>query len=88
MQVCPNCGKRTIKNITKACMAPGGEIKCKECGARITIPGKSMWLIAIYLIMIIFLRSFFTGIGFYLFVAIGFALFTWIHIKYVPLIKK
>lgn len=88
MHTCPNCGKKTIKNITKACIGPGGEIKCKECEAIITIPGKSMWLMAIYLIMIILLRVFFGGIGFYLFAAIGFVLFTWIHIKYAPLIKK
>lgn len=87
MKKCPNCGNDTISNLSKFFLGPATEIKCKECGARITVPMKSLLLFLPYLIVcwIGFMLGDIVRIPMIIGISV---LFVWIYYKYVPLVKS
>ena len=88
MNECPNCRQKTIRNFDKLMLGPGSSIKCKNCGAEISI---SWWSAAIFMFVLIVLwfskdkveRSIFIPS-----MLAAWCVYFYIHMKHIPLIVK
>ena len=72
----------------KEVLGPAVSATCRSCGGRVGVPGSGMWVIIPFLVAIViaaFVSS--TLIAATLWI-VGFAVMTWLHYRYVPLIAK
>jgi hypothetical protein len=95
---CPSCQQPTIPFWSKQSLGPGRTIACPGCGAGLSVPSSSIWVITPLLLAI--LVASFTDhwelhasawlglVSGWLLLAIGFAVTMVLHAKFSPLIKK
>lgn len=88
MQRCPNCHEKAISNISKVSLGPASEVKCTQCQTELTVPWYSLISIFLFLIGGIILFIFVERKMFYIVFTIGALILSYIHLRYVPLIKK
>ena len=86
---CPNCKEKTIKKWSKFCLGPVRSVRCDSCGKKVSIPYKSLYFMAAYLIFIFAIPRL-IEFNHYLFIAIIIVtvLVSYLLYKYVPLIVK
>ncbi len=86
---CPNCKEKTIKKWSKFCLGPVRSIKCDCCGKKISIPYKSLYFMALYLVFV-FATPRLIEVSYYYFATIVVltALVTYLFYRFIPLIVK
>lgn len=80
MQKCPNCGEKTITNLSKFMLGPGRTIECRNCKARVSIS----WYTMLIMLPIIVLNLLDIPYSFEAFIA-TMIVYTYIHWKFIPL---
>jgi len=98
---CPNCGSPSVTVWQKLGLGPMKKIKCKSCGAFITVPWfKSLVIIGLGTLTPLFGGLFVFGVvpnnagavatvaGFSFGFVLGTLLFLWLYNRYVPLVVK
>ena len=98
---CPACGKQSLSVARKLSIGPARSVLCASCGARISVPWIPSLLLLAAESVIPLLTGFyalvlvgtFTSTLLYLLVflvgaAVGAAPLLWVHIRFVPLIRR
>lgn len=89
MQTCPNCGAEAFPAWRKFLLGPTSSTHCRRCRARLSVSWYGLLALTPFLIGVAIslgmLRGDIRGVPVLI---AGYILFCFIHIRYVPLVRK